>query len=63
VKVGDLIYDEHYGQGIVTSLYDGRDGDVWDNISGAYITFVEVNRQCFLQENLFHSVEVISESR
>jgi hypothetical protein len=55
MKVGDLVYDEHYGEGIVTKL---RDDD-----PGAYITFIQENRQGFLPENLFDSVEVISESR
>ena len=52
MKVGDLIWDETYGAGIVIST----------NEHGAQIVF-ENKRMCHLDRNLFHTVEVINESR
>ena len=52
MKVGDLIWDETYGSGIV----------IRTNEQGAQIGF-ENDRMCHLDHNLFHTVEVISEGR
>jgi hypothetical protein len=55
VKVGDLIYDDCYGNGIVISV-DHR----W---CGATIFFFATQRMCFLDERMRDSVEVLNESR
>ena len=52
MRVGDLIWDETYGTGIVVSI----------NEQEAQIVF-ENQRMCHLDRNLFHTVEVISASR
>ncbi len=52
MNVGDLIWDETYGTGIVIGV----------NERGAQIVF-ENNRMCHLGRNLFHTVEVINENR
>ena len=52
MKVGDLIYDETYGPGIVIGVTK----------QGARIVF-EGDRVCYLGHKLFHTVEVINASR
>ena len=52
MKVGDLVWDEAYGSGIVVST----------NEQGAQIVF-ENKRMCHLVRNLFHTVEVLNASR
>jgi len=51
MRVGDLVYDETYGTGIVIGVTN----------QGAQIAF-EGARVCHLDHKLFHTVEVISES-
>jgi len=55
MNVGDLIYDDCYGNGVVISI-DHR----W---CGATIFFFATERMCFLDERMRDSVEVLSESR
>lgn len=57
MKIGDLIYDEQYGHGIVTSACLEEPFH-----PGVFITFAE-GRRCFLAKSLFDSVELISENR
>ena len=52
MQVGDLIWDETYGTGVVVST----------NEEGAQIVF-ENQRMCHLDRNLFHTVEVLNASR
>ena len=52
MQVGDLVWDETYGTGIVIST----------NERGAQIVF-ENERLCHLDHSLFHTVEVINASR
>ena len=51
MKVGDLIYDDHYGYGVVLKVED----------DGATIFFSEYqgSNTCFLDKQLFDSVEVV----
>ena len=53
MKVGSLVYDDHYGNGIVLEVKD----------EGVVINFTESKKVCFLDQHMFGSVEVISESR
>ena len=53
MKVGDLIYDDYYGVGVILEIEHGE----------ASIHFCEEDKKCWLDEELFASVEVISESR
>jgi len=53
VKVGDLIYDDYYGHGIILEIEFGE----------ASILFYEANRTCFLDKEMFASVEVVSAQR
>ena len=53
MKVGDLVYDDHYGQGIVIEL-EARDYT---------IHFYEVNKPGVLNEHMASFLEVINESR
>ena len=52
MQVGDLIWDETYGTGVVVST----------NEQGAQIV-CENQRMCHLDRNLFHTVEVLNASR
>ena len=52
MQVGDLIYDETFGPGIVISVTK----------QGARIVF-EGDRVWYLGHKLFHTVEVLSECR
>ena len=52
MQVGDLIWDETYGSGIVISVNDREVQIVFEN-----------QRVCYLDRNLSHTVEVISASR
>ena len=52
MKVGDLVWDESYGTGIVVGI----------NEQEAQIVF-ENERMCYLDRDLFHTVEVINASR
>ena len=49
MQVGDLIWDESYGAGIVVSINEQEARIVFDN-----------QRVCYLDRNLFNTVEVIS---
>tara|TARA_R100000008_G_scaffold25705_1_gene13874 strand:- start:615 stop:776 length:162 start_codon:yes stop_codon:yes gene_type:complete len=53
MKVGDLVYDDYYGQGIILEIEFGE----------ASIFFYEANKKSWLDKEMFASVEVISESR
>jgi hypothetical protein len=53
VKVGDLIYDDYYGHGIVLEIEFGE----------ARIFFYEANKVGTLDKEMFASVEVASEGR
>jgi len=53
MKVGDLIYDDYYGVGVILEIEHGE----------GCIHFCEEDKKCWLDEELFASVEVISESR
>jgi len=55
MSVGDLVYDDYYGNGVVISV-DHR----W---CGATIFFFATQRMCFLDERMRESVEVLNESR
>ena len=55
MSVGDLVYDDYYGNGVVT--------DVDDRWCGATIFFFATQRMCYLDDDLRDSVEVVSESR
>ena len=52
MKVGSLIYDDYYGNGIVT--------EVWVD-EGVVVWFSGPNKFCFLDDLLASSVEVINE--
>ena len=54
MKVGDLVYDEHYGQGIIVEI---------DNAGDYSICFLEIGKTCVLDKQMMDCVEVISESR
>jgi len=53
VKVGDLVYDDHYGYGIVLEI-EAREYT---------IHFYEVNTTGVIDEHLAAFMEVINESR
>lgn len=55
MKVGDLVYDEHYGQGIIIEVDDAGDYS---------IHFLEIGKIIgVLDKQMIDFVEVISESR
>ena len=54
MKVGNLVYDDHYGNGIVIEILKDE---------GVIIHFTEAKRVCFLDQQLIDAVEVISETR
>ena len=54
MKVGDLIYDDHYGQGIVVEIDEAGDHT---------INFPEAGKVGVLDSHMIQFVEVISESR
>jgi hypothetical protein len=53
MKVGDLVYDDHYGYGIVLEI-EAREYT---------IHFYEVNKTGVIDEHLASFMEVINESR
>jgi len=53
VKVGSLVYDDHYGNGIVIEVLS----------VGVVIHFTDHKKVCFLDQQLIDAVEVISEAR
>ena len=53
MKVGDLIYDEVYGCGIIAQTYD----------DGVGIHFFDNEGICFLGKELYDTIEVLNESR
>ena len=55
MKIGDLVYDDYYGNGIVT--------DIDDRWCGATIFFFATQKLCYLDDEMRDSVEVINESR
>jgi hypothetical protein len=64
MKVGDLIYDEHYGYGIVYDFY-GVPGDRRRRGNGAVIHFFSCDagrKICHLERHSWHSVEVVCET-
>ena len=54
MKVGDLIYDDYYGQGIIIEIDEAGDHT---------ISFTEVGKVCVLDSHMIQFVEVISEGR
>jgi len=54
MKVGDLIYDDHYGQGIVVEIDEAGDHT---------INFPEAGKVGVLDSHMIQFVEVISASR
>ena len=54
MKVGDLVYDDHYGQGIVIAIDEAGDHT---------INFTEVGKVGVLDRHMIEFVEVISASR
>tara|TARA_Y100000590_G_C15438166_1_gene907805 strand:- start:466 stop:630 length:165 start_codon:yes stop_codon:yes gene_type:complete len=54
MKVGNLVYDSHYGNGIVIEILKDE---------GVVIHFTEAKRVCFLDQQLIDAVEVVSEAR
>ena len=54
MKVGDLIYDDHYGQGIIIEIDEAGDHT---------INFIEVGKVGVLDSHMIQFVEVISASR
>jgi len=54
VQVGDLIYDDHYGQGIIIEIDEAGDHT---------INFTEVGKVGVLDSHMIQFVEVISASR
>ena len=59
MKVGDLIYDEHYGYGIVYDFY-GVPGD--DDAVIHFFSCDAGRKICHLERHLWHSVEVVCEA-
>ena len=51
MQVGDLIWDETYGTGIVIRTNEREAKIIFEN-----------QRVCYLDRNLFHTVEVLNES-
>ena len=54
MKVGDLIYDDYYGQGIIVEV---------DSAGDYSIRFLETGKIGVLDKQMMDFVEVISESR
>ena len=54
MQVGDLIYDDHYGQGIIIEIDEAGDHT---------ISFIEVGKDAVLDSHMIQFVEVISASR
>ncbi len=54
MQVGDLIYDYHYGQGIIIEIDEAGDHTV---------NFIEVGKVGVLDSHMIQFVEVISASR
>ena len=54
MQVGDLIYDDHYGQGIIIEIDEAGDHT---------ISFTEAGKVGVLDSHMIQFVEVISESR
>ena len=54
MKVGDLVYDDHYGQGIIVEV---------DSAGDYLIHFLETGKIGVLDKQMVDCVEVISESR
>ena len=54
MQVGDLIYDDHYGQGIIIEIDEAGDHT---------ISFIEAGKTGVLDSHMIQFVEVISESR
>ena len=52
MNVGDLIYDDHYGQGIIIEI---------DEAGDYTISFTEVGKVGVLDSHMIQFVEVISE--
>jgi len=50
MKVGDLIYDDYYGIGVILEIEHGE----------ANIHFCEVDKKCWLDKELLASVELLS---
>tara|TARA_Y100001951_G_C11220499_1_gene228446 strand:+ start:162 stop:329 length:168 start_codon:yes stop_codon:yes gene_type:complete len=55
VKVGSLIYDDYYGNGVIMSI-----DEEW---SGVTIWFFGPQKFCYLDEQMFDSVEILNEGR
>ena len=54
MKIGDLVCDDHYGQGIVTEINEAGDHTIY---------FSEVGKVGVLDSHMIQFVEVVSESR
>ena len=54
MQVGDLIYDNHYGQGIIIEIDEAGDHT---------IRFTEVGKTAVLDSHMIQFVEAVSESR
>jgi hypothetical protein len=54
MQVGDLIYDDHYGQGIIIEIDEAGDHT---------ISFIEAGKTGVLDSHMIQFVEVISASR
>ena len=54
MQVGDLIYDDYYGQGIIIEIDEAGDHT---------ISFTEAGKVCVLDSHMIQFVEVISASR
>ena len=54
MQVGDLIYDDHYGQGIIIEIDEADDHT---------ICFTEVGKTVVLDSHMIQFAEVISASR
>ena len=55
MNIGDLVFDDYYGNGIVI--------DVDIRWCGATIFFFATQKLCYLDDEMRDSVEVVSESR
>ena len=54
MKVGDLVYDDHYGDGLVLGVLD----------NSLKVFFAEVNQACWMDKEMIgKSVEVVNENR
>ncbi len=54
MKVGDLIWDDHYGQGIIIEIDEADDHTIY---------FTEVGKTGVLDSHMIQFVEVVSASR